>query len=305
MRAFWIWCLVLTAVVVGHPAAATVDGGYEASLLAVGGKNQRFAIVQYGSIQEECYAGCETFIVDTRATAFKRLHVETIKVEEDGMLAAYLQKLPEAMRKKLEPVKSATDLPRLSLDKDDSKPNDLAFDHNGKTLRVGLAQLWTAPSMIPYDKHHDETLARCVDLQKGEAICSSCRKVTRWLDGEKLSTWACSGPGQFPEGYVEGDRRCDCSARAPLNVLTAKWDKRGVARRGSKILVEPFKLWWDGGSEGLPKVDLGGALDDEGGVAHTSIEAIVLEKSVLVLGAAVHARYANGTYLPVVAAIPR
>ena len=218
------------------------------------------------------------------------------------MIAAYLKSLPDHMRQKLAPVKRAEALPRLTLDTDASKPNDLAFQHKGQTLRVALKRLWTAPSMQSYDKIHEG--AACMDWSGPKAMCSSCRRVTRWVDGEKRQTWACSGIGRFPKGYVEGSRKCDCRAGADMNVLAAKWSKSGTYRQGSKVLVEPFKLAQHSMTGGTTKIELGSSFGEDG-VTNTSIEAVVLEKSILALGAAVHARYANGTYLPLVAAIPR
>lgn len=303
MRGLLLGCVLLAAVVCVHPVAATSDGGSYAVLLGVGGTKQRYAVMQHHDMQEGCHPdGCVTFVVDTGAPTFRRLAVGRAGDGKDG-LDRYVAGLPEPMQKRLGRVVhvDALTLPTLAADLKASTQQAVVFGSGSAAVRVELTQRWTASSMRRFDRHHDNYLS-CVDWEHARSTCSSCREVDRWLNAEGVKRWACWGEGRRVPEPEDGPERCDCSARADMKELTVTAMATGARRGGTALLIEPYMVAYyeDGGLD----VDLAGNYASDGDTIDTpSVHAVALERATLIFGAAVHGRYANGTYFPVVAFI--
>ncbi len=308
MRKVLIWVLVGGWLALCGSAMATVSGGISAALLAVGGAKQRYAIIQYASIQEDCPgAACELFVIDTMASKFAPKHRKTI-TKVDGKrtpLDHYLSLLPKDVRKRLTPLTTPDSLPKLAVDQKRSTTTKIVFALNAREgLRVELKNLWTVASMGFAGSYQ-----HCIDDQKNVAACSSCRRVTRWVDGKPMKTWACQGKGWMTQDGKR--RRCDCAARAPMKTVRLSRTSNGATVLGSKMLVEPHLLAQDFIEERNARppsaiaLDLGWADQEGPNTVTPDMQAYLLGGAVLVVGDAAFARNANSTYFPLVASFPR
>jgi hypothetical protein len=271
---------LLLPLTVAAPARATTDGGQSVRLLAVAGQTTRYAVAVEEEVQAACgLAACRVFLIPVGKPAARERVLVVKPGQGDIELGAadlrtrFLRSLPPALRRDLdatwEPVGKLAALP----------PGD-----PGKGLALPG---WGTASMTLQAQGRSAAATVCWD-----PACVACKGRA---GGGRLAGW-CKPPVKL-EGNAQ---TCACDARpVTLNLTLALAPEPGKAARivgaASPLVADPRTFGQNAmaGCRGADCTALG--LDVK--VYRTTRDELVI------VGAAVHARQANGTYLPVFGAL--
>jgi hypothetical protein len=317
MKSLLTAAALAAALCIVSPSRATVDGGVTAHLIGTA-QEGRFAIVAESSVQESCqYGGCLIYVVDTSQMKFKRtqlvelpsryselirslcggresdacmrqvnaqmmLEEQDAGVESRILIKRYLDALTVWNRAKLGNIHPPPEPVKLKAVEGFSRQGPpLMLDEWG--LQIHLRERWTAPSFRA--------------TTEGEVSCNptqltSCSQEVRWEDGRRKQAWVCAAPAQ-------GKSEADCSGRASFVRVEAGFDMSQLSE-GRSSWVEPGRL----AQSHMSLVTDRSVKLDTLMIARHSIHVYRLPRAFFVTGGFAHGMYENGTWFPVVVAVP-
>lgn len=276
------------------PVRAMSDGGYVARLVAFTGEPVQFAVVAYEHLQETCESfGCQFFVVDLRARAFRRQQVrriapptgKTATIAE--LFASYRESLSKLWQGRLEPAQMAGNAKSSSLRVEEHSTKAILTTKDVRyvaTLRVNSR----VASMTPYDRRDPNQ--DCFRYNPRRPACSGCRVAERTLDDEVLTTYVCRRRAGTTKQSNGEARPCHCYAEANIMRFVVVNSRTNRVWLGNRFLVAPYDIHQD------PQ-DLSLVL--------SSIQAYPTSEAILFIGSVANAPTWNGTFFPVVAVVAR
>jgi len=277
------------------PAAATVDAGYAACVLAYVGDPPRYAVL--GHREVDCGGWAHAlFLVDLTSEAQRSLEVrantgqgwpfpvppeadasDERAIYEAALIHAYLESLPE-------PFQQAFAAGFERVDDEDPAP----FERPRLAARIHVTP---TPSMAPFERF---TRQPCLEWQQADgqhqARCPTCRLEPLGdpvVDGH---AWVCDP--RFTLAL------CDCrDTGAWMRLVVTDLDSGRVVS-GERFLVAPHELLQaDAGME------VGSASPPHLELVDLTIHAT--PRAFIIAGTAANAPSANGTWYPLWAVVPR
>lgn len=327
------WTLALAFLFGVQPSFATVDGGQNARLLGTT-SDGRFAVIAEESVQESCeYEACVVYAVDMTQREFLRKHIVRLPpratelkgelcdqpksaecskkvsgqlLAEDaervrtgdrvsGLLSRYRQALrfwQRTLLGSLDPPGS----PKVLSSPEGWDPGSSQLtlpEAKPSPLHLALVERWNVASFrstTDKDEHCDPGRLKI------------CHQEERWQDGVKSLKWVCPAPPapQTSTGEQSGPKSApDCSGRASM-IRVEGWFEENKRSLGRSNLVEPGALMQS--AVGLIR-DRRVRVEDLQMPKHL-LSVYEFAHTTLVVGAFGHGLGANGTWFPLVVAVP-